>query len=1576
MIHESVLIDNNFENTIKNIVIASIFPKLNAIDKDYLLNIIVKLLNTISICFHFDLEKKKDYIYQLTQNDYADVKFLIKYFLPYVSGDYEEITSFNDIYIKKHKKCDINKEEPKYVFSNLQYNRCIRNEDDYKERNYDNTDFEHNFYLFVESVKMTSNKLHTNWTDILPYTLNDYQTETLYKNTRKAHADKNILHWDVATDTQLNLSNDVYCYNLKKKMNSLYIGHIYEEIANLYYSIKSHKWILYDTYMDGKNETMLLFVEFYFDLNLMFQNKEWVQLESDDKKEFIKNIDFIKFAIVNLTHTEKFSQKSYEIFIASFIVSYDMSNYRKHFKNSSYVTFNDTVDNKYDADDVESDDEYESYSSHELFKSFDSLENEHIYGFLSETLQKLKHSFYGCLVLNGNKKSLDRNYSNWFSFIVQIRLNKINYNDCEIAYEDDIDGNLKKNIFLDFCDLNFTLKMIYSFSKSLIGYTRKSKYIKLPILWQSLTNKQKLMISDRINGNVDPLTWFDISRYIKRFEIYNLNNFSEQLTIKKKIKITNLLIYKFVKYIFIDIVFISMIHRGILTKFVPNKNKTDKTLQYKNHKDLYEIIFEESDDNKYWRHAYNYLTHAPYEFCDKTNETDETDKPDKPDKPDKETKKCLQNQRKIIKNKEQSSGGLFDFYLNGTEWYILNSYNWMVQIGFCHHFIHNRITFITGDTGVGKTSEIPKLYMYFSNAIDNKLNVKIACLQPRKNIIDMQCERMANSLGVPMNKKNYYIQKHHGGNKENEEDRKSKNSKQNKYIKTVNHSYIRWVTGDIMLKMINDPFLKEKYKLANDEDEYFETNLFDIIIIDESHEHKKYMDVILSFLKISLTLNNSLRLVIISATMEHDEPKYRRFYRDITDNQKYPLNASIQENKIDRINVDRRFHIFQSKRFRIIEHYSPNENYISIINQLNLKSLVGDIIIFQPGRNEIMETVNEINLKIKNHKVIALPYYSDLPDDKKYFIEKLDENTKCNLKIEKNEDFSRENINVSTGNGNYERIIIVATNIAEASITINTLKYVIDFGTEKVLKFNFKTNSAKLLTGQISESSRIQRRGRVGRVSDGEVFYLYKNGSMENNKARYEMTNENIYSILYKYIRSNTKNEDILMIHKKINDHNHQRLKKQYMINNKDYLYYGNDDCYDYINYNNEIMYYKTGLCAQIINDSRGKFFIFHPCEEEINRNINGDIVGSNSVDAEFIKQSGKYAGSIKSKKMEFFWKMLIDYLYICVTNDNDKYDFIKTEFGNFFMDGNDDKIMDDNQYRMYTFGIASKNVDVLKFCAINAIINEGLGDIFLFPTAISNVKSDIQHLIDILNALHKKIGICDDQILESKQYFSYDKMDKTDDVVLENNDNFATIVSSIDEKYAKKYKKVKNIIFDNIKKKISDNTVEKFCESYKLNFRNIKKYLTEYYILLIDSFKLKNKKFVSTLSNTIEMKNTLTQALLFGYPYNVCKKIKNKYVSIYNETNAYTMQSSMIDNLYLHNYLIFIRLQPDTGEFYLLHTVTLKDIEMLSYIYYKELKHINASIILKLEPKMELYTKSLSKNKIYKKLSTQFLIS
>jgi HrpA-like RNA helicase len=119
--------------------------------------------------------------------------------------------------------------------------------------------------------------------------------------------------------------------------------------------------------------------------------------------------------------------------------------------------------------------------------------------------------------------------------------------------------------------------------------------------------------------------------------------------------------------------------------------------------------------------------------------------------------------------------------------------------------------------------------------------------------------------------------------------------------------------------------------------------------------------------------------------MDDDEPVYRRYYRDINDNQKFPLDCNLRDFNLDRVNVDRRYHISPvglGTTHKIEETYLDGSNPVDIVKMLVRDGLKGDILIFQPGEGDIVELVEELNENTPDD-VIALPFYSALSDDKK-----------------------------------------------------------------------------------------------------------------------------------------------------------------------------------------------------------------------------------------------------------------------------------------------------------------------------------------------------------------------------------------------------------------------------------------------------------------------------------------------------------------------------------------------------------------------------------------------------------------
>ena len=217
--------------------------------------------------------------------------------------------------------------------------------------------------------------------------------------------------------------------------------------------------------------------------------------------------------------------------------------------------------------------------------------------------------------------------------------------------------------------------------------------------------------------------------------------------------------------------------------------------------------------------------------------------------------------------------------------------DWACQINFFIKLLNKRVTFVTGATGQGKSTQVPKLYLYGLKSLYYKNNAKIFCTAPRIGPVLENSKSISKSLGLPI--------EHY--NKIYDSKVKTLNSivqyqyADDKHVNVNNNYFLRIMTDGTLLQMLNgNQMLKQKISFNNEnkfnpKSIYNDRNLCDLVIIDEAHEHNKNMDLILTMMKYTLFYNNDIRLSIISATMDEDEPIFRKFYRIIDDNLLYPL---------------------------------------------------------------------------------------------------------------------------------------------------------------------------------------------------------------------------------------------------------------------------------------------------------------------------------------------------------------------------------------------------------------------------------------------------------------------------------------------------------------------------------------------------------------------------------------------------------------------------------------------------------------------------------------------------------------
>ena len=1210
---QTSFINNKLIEIIK-ISIITMFPKLNTYDIEILIKLTTYIIYIISLKFNF--KNEKNYYDQWEQNNCRDIRGVVLLLLPFINDNDNSylLTILTDL---NHLLYSLPESNIKNEIINLKRNKILsthfkfgnmgigllnQNNNNLLELYTDNEKLiykiiHQNFISLLKTLEIMNGKYYINWINIVPLNLTNYKYNILYQSTREKIVEKNY-------------NSDLINYK------GLWLGDFYNVIRNKFYrEIIPVKWLIFPFETSDTNKFYLI-----NSLNKILSLNDILKIPVSDYNDLFdyQKIKFINILnnIINNTKSISFNVLRYCLvyFINNHIFDYDTTpQIFKIFKLS-----NEDEDTK-DDDFIKKDDiTIKKITNPNIRECLTYIRDNHIndfWNYLKLIMELFKSCAFGKFLIKNNQ--IIYNYA---------------YDTLDDTFYDDKDKKVKDKKLKDINYTEINYKNIYNIAKSL-SHKDLNNWELLPDNYLSLENPENFFIKI---FNLSPDKWINLSGNLKRQFFYKTIIYDDEI---KKI------INKF-QDIFIDLVFEELITNGLLNTFVTNLDITDKSrLPYKTSlmqdkkKENFKKNYEKNKDD--WLNSYYYLTNTQF----------------------KEIDLIKVNKKNIINPLDKYELKNYFNIISTQAWTTYYAMDWLSQISFFKHYIYHQVLYVTGATGQGKSTQVPKLLLYALKVINYKSNGKIICTQPRIPPTVENATRIADELVVPIyessnytNNKidtnNYYIQYRHQQNSHTSDN--------------IIHSVLRIVTdGTLLTQLKNNIVMLKKIK-----NKFINETIYDIIIVDEAHEHNTNMDLILTLARQTCYLNNKIKLIIVSATMDSDEPIYRRFYKNINDMLMYPIkNIIIQHpilNKDFIINpqlMDRRYHISppgETTQYRVNEIYlinkinEENDKNASLISQTNAytavldickKTTFGEILFFANGKKEIEDALEYLNTNMPPGN-IALPYYSNLNNNYKEIISKIDtkittiKNKRENIKNEWGETFIQDN---SVPNNIYNRAVIIATNVAEASITITSLKFVIDNGFSKVNLFNPLINKTILQVEKISESSRVQRRGRVGRVGDGDVYYMYNKKTRELVAPKYKITQENISNLinLLGGKSLNTKNikdiDNIKYLYISDADPNIYLSLSNYIINTDSYYY--NSGLHDiYLkNYfiNNNIIYYfdlqnnfkwkylfETGQILNNVLDNKGEYYLIHPFEIKIDRNILNDIIYYNNKQINYIIDS------------------------------------------------------------------------------------------------------------------------------------------------------------------------------------------------------------------------------------------------------------------------------------------------------------------------------------------------------------------
>lgn len=378
----------------------------------------------------------------------------------------------------------------------------------------------------------------------------------------------------------------------------------------------------------------------------------------------------------------------------------------------------------------------------------------------------------------------------------------------------------------------------------------------------------------------------------------------------------------------------------------------------------------------------------------------------------------------------------------------------------------NQVVIICGETGSGKTTQIPKICLELGRGVSGL----IGHTQPRRIAARSVASRIAQELQSPLGEVVGYKVRFND--------------------KLSESSYIKLMTDGILLaETQGDKFL----------------NAYDTIIIDEAHERSLNIDFLLGYLKQLLPKRPDLKIIVTSATIDAERFSNHFVGAPIIEvsGRTYPVEIryrplgkagfrarEIAESENSQFDLEDETIFGISRKAKTEARWLEEDDEEEAIEEAILDAADdllrqgdGDILVFLPGEREIRDVADHLrkyqgrSAKLKHVEVLPLFARLSIEDQQKIF------KSHSSLRI------------------------VLATNVAETSLTVPGIKYVIDAGLARMNRYSTRAKVEQLQIEKISQAAAKQRAGRCGRVSSGLCVRLY---SEEDFNGRPEFTEPEI----------------------------------------------------------------------------------------------------------------------------------------------------------------------------------------------------------------------------------------------------------------------------------------------------------------------------------------------------------------------------------------------------------------------------------------------------------------------------------